>query len=461
MSDKFDFLREESETIKEIFAGEKLDEAQANKVCGIFKKYIETHLEYGYCYFILFVDRYASVRPHDHKVAIQLANCVFESFPDNVDEIKQYINQYDHCFKKIFFYENQTNSPTKMDILIPILQKDDVDGLATFIEDNYDFPLNEVQDYEIPHQNVFIDIYPFSSPLDLCCIFGSLECFKFLYARNCEIKNSTLIFAIEGGNREIINILRNKYLGDYIMTSIICHRYDLTQWLLEKFTIGSISLPDCITYYNFDAFLYFLDHGHSINEYDRQGNFCIHEAAKIGHIKLFKSIIQQGAGIEQKSGAGLTPLLSACGFQQNEILNYLISCDASISTKGSLLKTPLHVACQTHSVQMVRTLVENGALPHIQLSDIYGWTPLHSACQYGDLPIVKYLIEKGADIEAQNDFKETPLHIASKFGNTDIVEYLVSLGADKNAKQDSKMTPYQLASNEEIKQILKPKCIIG
>ena len=55
---------------------------------------------------------------------------------------------------------------------------------------------------------------------------------------------------------------------EYLFLSVYCHRYELTIWLNENYKCKPVSLPKCIKYYNIDAFLYFLEHGHSLDETD-------------------------------------------------------------------------------------------------------------------------------------------------------------------------------------------------
>ena len=144
------------------------------------------------------------------------------------------------------------------------------------------------------------------------------------------ITNETLHYSVEGGNQEIITILKeNEHpFEECLGTSVFYHRYELTKWLNENYKCRPISLPTCIEYYNIDAFLYFLEHGHSLDEIDVYERTSLHYAAYINSIT---------------------------------IVQYLIEKEANIGAKDKEQKTPLHIACLGEKLAIVKYLIENGA----------------------------------------------------------------------------------------------------
>ena len=140
-----------------------------------------------------------------------------------------------------------------------------------------------------------------------------------LLLNKCKITDKTLRFSFAGGNQEIINILKeNGYsFEECLETSVKYHRYELTTWLNENYKCKPVSLPKFIEYYNIDAFLYFLDHGHSLDEIDEYGRTCLHIASMIGSLPIVQYLIEKGANIEAKVNAQQTTLHIAFMWQSS------------------------------------------------------------------------------------------------------------------------------------------------
>ena len=72
-----------------------------------------------------------------------------------------------------------------------------------------------------------------------------------------------------------------------------------------------------------------------------------------------------------------------------------------------------------------RVLIDAGA--DLQITDEEGCSPLHSACESGALDVVKMLVEAGAEVRATNDEGDTSFSRAAAHGHTDTVRYLLGL----------------------------------
>jgi len=80
---------------------------------------------------------------------------------------------------------------------------------------------------------------------------------------------------------------------------------------------------------------------------------------------------------------------------------------------ATLLKTPLHVACEGTNKEVVKLLIETGCDPNIR--DFDHNTPLHcaSASENGSLEIIAYLLEETqANPNIRNKFGLSPSDIA-------------------------------------------------
>ena len=74
--------------------------------------------------------------------------------------------------------------------------------------------------------------------------------------------------------------------------------------------------------------------------------------------------------------------------------------------------------------------MDNGQSP--RLTNSIGDTPLHIASDTGSIDIVKILLDYGANPNSINSVGMTPLHQAVKNNYGDVVKILLNYGADAN-----------------------------
>ncbi|KAK6332584.1 SH3 and multiple ankyrin repeat domains protein 2 [Orbilia blumenaviensis] len=107
--------------------------------------------------------------------------------------------------------------------------------------------------------------------------------------------------------------------------------------------------------------------------------------------------------------------------------------------------TPLAVACKSGNITTVELLLSRGAQPNTLA--VGGRFALAEAAARGDIEIIKLLIEHGAitDIPQSCGKTVSPLAIAAEEGHKEAVELLVANGADVNREYDG-VTPLIAAS---------------
>ena len=164
-------------------------------------------------YFIGLLNYFSKCRPTQQHITKELIECVYSCFPLQINEIQKYIKE-DTFFTQlpkfiIFPEEFPTKGNKEQNEMFLLLQRDDFDGFISFLSKNPTIDITKEQTVEIGgyywylfEQRTFIFL------IDFCCLFGSLNCFKYLLLNQCEITEKTLQFSIAGGNQEIINILK-------------------------------------------------------------------------------------------------------------------------------------------------------------------------------------------------------------------------------------------------------------
>ncbi|CAH1114326.1 unnamed protein product [Psylliodes chrysocephalus] len=96
--------------------------------------------------------------------------------------------------------------------------------------------------------------------------------------------------------------------------------------------------------------------------------------------------------------------------------------------------TPLHTAAKFGRTEILRLLLDSGALPNVKTFKTL-YTPLHLACIEERIQIVRELLKCGeCRVDEQDAKGNTPLYYTCAKGNTKIAEILLSNGADCNKK---------------------------
>ena len=95
--------------------------------------------------------------------------------------------------------------------------------------------------------------------------------------------------------------------------------------------------------------------------------------------------------------------------------------------------TPLHLAVELEKEEIVRSLIENGAVVNRFTLDLK-LTPLHIAVRNGSTCIADCLLANNADINCKNKLDHTPLHVAVSTKNIEMTRLLLFWGADPNIR---------------------------
>ena len=126
----------------------------------------------------------------------------------------------------------------------------------------------------------------------------------------------------------------------------------------------------------------------------------------------------------QYSDDGFTGLGFAAFFGHEEVARTLLSAgaNASLAARNALGVSPLHSACSSRSVGVVKLLLEHGADPNAVEGN--GMTPLHTAAGGGSREIVGMLLSAGADRAARSNDGSSAADVARKFNQPEIAAEL-------------------------------------
>ncbi|EAY03868.1 hypothetical protein TVAG_443560 [Trichomonas vaginalis G3] len=261
--------------------------------------------------------------------------------------------------------------------------------------------------------------------VELCCLYASVNCFKFLRTKfNVSLTSECLQYSFLGGNPDIMSeCLKNSRLqSDCMEYAIISHNIDFVTFLMNEYRL-EIDLEMCARYQNLQAFLVFLDKTKNIN-------LCFIYSPIFSIPSLCEYFISHGADVNIGRNT-LAAIHMAAIYNCTLIIEFLFSHGADINIRDSNGYTPLHYTSHIDSKEAAELLISNGI--DINAKSKQGETALHIAAQTNAINTAKILIAHGANINEKNDFGKAPLHLSSEKDYKEMVDFLITNGANINA----------------------------
>ena len=191
-----------------------------------------------------------------------------------------------------------------------------------------------------------------------------------------------------------------------------------------------------------------LDLGADVNGTDpnRQQN-ALMWAASEGHVDVMNLLLERGAKVNAATKTGFTPLVFATLKNDDPSVRRLLRAGADPNFALADQTRILAVAMASKSYAAALALLDGGADSNV--TDRAGNTPLHVAAQTGSLELVKKLLAKGAKTDvrtppaapSQNQFRpvfgaQTPLLLAARNGQVEVMRTLIEAGADTKLTGD-------------------------
>jgi ankyrin repeat protein len=93
-----------------------------------------------------------------------------------------------------------------------------------------------------------------------------------------------------------------------------------------------------------------------------------------------------------------------------DIVRSLIDDGADVNERDTNHQTPLHFAAWEGKVEVAKLLIKYDA--NVNSQDRVGWAPLHTASRRGHFDIVHLLLKHSADVNAETRSHDTALHLA-------------------------------------------------
>ncbi|PON73436.1 N-terminal acetyltransferase A, auxiliary subunit [Trema orientale] len=172
-----------------------------------------------------------------------------------------------------------------------------------------------------------------------------------------------------------------------------------------------------------DTAKFLLEHGADPSIASNLGATALHHAAGIGDIELLRHLISKGVDVNSQSDAG-TPLIWAAGHGQEEALKALLEHHANPNAETDDDITPLLSAVAAGSLPCLELLIQAGAKVNVSAG---GASPLHIAADHGSVEIIKCLLKAGADPDVTDEDGTKPILVAAARGNREAVEILFPL----------------------------------
>lgn len=186
------------------------------------------------------------------------------------------------------------------------------------------------------------------------------------------------------------------------------------------------------------------------------------EACADGDLDLVAKLLDQGAGVNDQSIKGVTPL-HACVFASNvELARLLINHGADHMQSDEDDMAPIHYAAAEGALELVRLFVQCAGPTIAGLVGDEGITPAHMAANMGHADVILCICNIcGPQYCDQKDCRgNSPLHLAASWGHTDCVKILLHLGCNANARNSNNMTPLMVALNANEVQKTFPAVLL-
>ena len=217
--------------------------------------------------------------------------------------------------------------------------------------------------------------------------------------------------------------------------------------------VGTSSLHYALQKSNHDVMRALMDYNPALDMRDLGGYTPLHWVAENTPISNVKVLLDRGANLEVSNNLGYTPLCAAVTAKNVAVAKYLISRKAKINGVDGQKGGPLHLACRTANLELVKAFVEGGADTNVPAPSMEG-SPLQSACWWqgskddqGLEQIIRYLVEEAkCDVDGSGGTCGCVVSTACLRSPTGTAKYLINHGAQLTIQDTMGRLPVHYAS---------------
>lgn len=178
----------------------------------------------------------------------------------------------------------------------------------------------------------------------------------------------------------------------------------------------------------------------------------LHRCVSEGSIARVTDLVSTGSiDIDEGGPQGFTPLMIAAKLGHARLAKALLIEGASISILSDGGASALTLSVDNGHVAAARVLLEAGADPETKTAE--GYTLLHVAVDRGHSHVTKLLIRAGANVHRRTPHGETALYLAAAGGHVEAVVELVCANADPNLRTGL-FTPMEIAAGKGYSRVV-------
>ena len=199
--------------------------------------------------------------------------------------------------------------------------------------------------------------------------------------------------------------------------------------------------------------------GQNIKKYQTNDELNLIKAAEKGDLKLVQQLVEKGTNVNVYDDFFTTPLMTAAAGEHKDVIDYLLSNNATLHIGGGQGRVALYSAIKNNYSEVIDKFFEQGLTAPMLIKEFF------NAINYGEKEVIDFFLKKNIDINVQNKKQKTALMIAAQDADLELVNFILSRGADVNLQDNKGKSALMYAattdSTEIITALLKHKATIN